>query len=425
MSTSPEAPDRALPRVIVIGGGFAGLAAAKILARERVRLTVLDKRNHHVFQPLLYQVATAGLSPADIAMPIRAVLRNMPDTEVLMARVERVDTGGKLVHLDRGESLPYDYLLIATGARHSYFGKPEWEKVAPGLKNLEEATEIRKRILTAFEEAERATDPARREACLTFVIVGGGPTGIEMAGAIAELARNALAADFNRINPTLARVILVEAGDRLLSAMAPVLSARAKRSLEKLGVTVRLGGRVTDVTPEGVAIGAEFIPARTTIWAAGVEPSPLAKTLGVPLDKSGRVIVEVDLSIPGHPEVFVAGDLAHVVYKGGTVPGMAPGAMQEGRAAARNILLKLGGRPARPFKYVDKGSLATIGRASAVAEVGPIKISGVIAWYMWLVVHIMYLIGFRNRLLVLIQWTWSYVTFQRGTRLITDASAPK
>ncbi len=406
-------------RAVIVGAGFAGLQAAKILAREALKLTVIDSHNHHLFQPLLYQVATAAVSPADIATPVRSVLRAMPDTEVLMAVVERIDTRQERVFLDRGQSVDYDYLILATGARHSYFNHPEWEPLAPGLKNLEDATEIRRRILMAFEEAERIRDPKLREPFLNFVIVGGGPTGIELAGAIAELARFAIEKDFNHITPSSATVHLVEAGAGVLSSFPGDVATKARKQLEKLGVRLHLDQRVTMIRPDGVEIGAEFLPARTVIWAAGVQPSSLGQDLGVPLDRGGRVVVEPDLSIPGHPEVFVCGDLAAVKWKNGTVPGQAPGAMQEGRHAARNVLRLLRGEPTKPFRYVDKGAMATIGRAKAVAEFHGLELSGRAAWWLWLVVHIFYLIGFRNRLLVLIQWAWSYLTFQRGARLIT------
>ena len=383
-------------------------------------MTVIDRLNHHLFQPLLYQVATAGLSPADIAMPVRAVLHGRNDTDVLMASVEKVDVATKTLILDRGEVVRYNYLLVATGARHSYFAHPEWEALAPGLKTLEDATEIRRRILIAFEEAERSPDPATRAALLTFVIVGAGPTGIELAGAIAELRRFALAKDFARINSRLARIILIEAGPRILASFPEKLSAAAAAALVRLGVEIQVDQRVTAITGDGVTAGGSFIAAKTVIWAAGVKPSKLASQLGAPLDRGGRVIVERDLSVAGHPEIFVGGDVASVAWKDDqTVPGMAPGAMQEGRRAARNILKLIAGQPTEPFQYIDKGSLATIGRASAVVSFAGINASGLVAWWIWLSVHIFYLIGFRNRLLVLIQWAWSYLTFQRGTRLIT------
>lgn len=406
-------------RVVIVGAGFAGLEAAKILARRSVALTVIDAHNHHLFQPLLYQVATAALSPADIATPVRAVLRGKPSTEVLMATVERIDAKQQIVYLDRDQTISYDYLILATGARHSYFNHPEWEPLAPGLKNLEDATEIRRRILMAFEEAERIADPKQREAFLNFVVVGAGPTGIELAGAIAELANYAIARDFNHINPSAATVILMEAGPRVLAAFPADVARKAQTQLEKLGVKIRLNQRVTDISAAGVAVGDEFIAARTVIWAAGVQPSSLGKDLGAPLDRGGRVIVQADLSVPAHPNVFVCGDLAAVAWKDGTVPGQAPGAMQEGRHAARNILRSMSEQERKPFHYIDKGSMATIGRAKAVVEFHGLKIAGRAAWWTWLFVHIFYLIGFRNRLLVLIQWAWSYITFQRGTRLIT------
>lgn len=413
------------PHVVVIGAGFAGLEAAKILADERLFLTVLDRNNHHLFQPLLYQVATAGLSPADIATPVRQVLSDTPNAEILMAQVAQIDPKAKTVRLGRGDVISYDYLLLATGARHSYFGHPEWEPLAPGLKTLEDATEIRRRVLLSFEEAELAKSETERDALLTFAVVGGGPTGLELAGAIAELARYALAKDFDHINPRLAKVLLIEAGPRLLSAFHPSLHAKAMKALERLGVQVLLDQKVTDITTAGVTVGGRFIPARTVVWAAGVEPSALARDLAVPLDKTGRVLVSGDLSVPGHPEIFVAGDLAAVPWKADVmVPGMAPGAMQGGRHAARNILRRISGTATQPFRYVHKGSMATIGRAAAVVDLEPFHFAGFFAWVTWLVVHIVYLIGFRSRALVLFQWAWSYVTFKRGTRLITGGPRP-
>lgn len=418
MASPDPAPET--PHVVIAGAGFAGLEAAKILARSRVAVTVVDRNNHHLFQPLLYQVATAGLSPADIAMPIRAILRDAPYTDVLMARIEGIDVAGKKLRLDRGEAVPYDYLVLGTGATHSYFGHGEWESVAPGLKSLEDATDIRRRVLLAFEEAERASRPQDQEALLTFVVVGAGPTGIEMAGAIAELSKFAMNEDFDHIHPELAKVVLIEAGPRLLAAFPENIAAKAIKPLTRLGIQLHLNERVTGITADGVTTSKGFIPARTVVWAAGVQPSPLAKDLGVPLDRAGRVFVEPDLSVPGRPEIFVAGDLAAVKWKGDEfVPGMAPGAMQEGRHAARNILRRIKGEPTRPFRYQHKGSMATIGRSAAVVDLGPFGFSGFFAWMTWLVIHIFYLIGFRNRFLVLFQWAWSYLTFQRGTRLIT------
>lgn len=408
------------PHIVIIGAGFAGLEAAKILARERVFLTIIDRNNHHLFQPLLYQVATAGLSPADIAMPVRSILSDSPNVEVFMAKVESIDPAKREVHLHGLDKISYDYLLVGTGARHSYFGHGEWEAFAPGLKTLEDATDIRRRILIAFEEAELSKTDREREQLLTFVVVGGGPTGLEMAGAIAELARFSLAKDFDRIDPKLAKVILVEAGPVLLAAFHKSLHHRAMRDLKRLGVQVELNTRVTDISNEGVTVGDRFIPARTVVWAAGVQPSSLAKDTGCPLDRSGRAIVDKDLSVPAHPEIFIAGDLAAAHWKDElTVPGMAPGAMQGGRHAARNILRRIKGTPTKPFHYLHKGSMATIGRAAAVVDLDPLHFGGFLAWLTWLFVHIFYLIGFRNRTLVLFQWFWSYLTFKRGTRLIT------
>jgi len=408
------------PHVVIVGAGFGGLQAAQVLTRKRVRVTVIDRRNHHLFQPLLYQIATAGLSPADIAVPIRSVLRDTPMTDVIMAEVHSIDVAAHKLHLQDGDAaVSYDYLILATGATHSYFGHSEWARYAPGLKTLEDATEIRGRVLLAFEEAEKARSAEERQALLTFVIVGGGPTGIEMAGAIAELARYALARDFDHINPQLAHIILVEAGPRLLAQFDPEISKKAVSPLERLGVQVLCNQRVTDITAAGVQMGDTFLPARTVIWAAGVAPSPLAKDLGVPLDRTGRVLVSPDLTIPGRPNIYVIGDLAAVAWPGhDTVPGMAPAAMQEGRHAAANILRQIDNKPPLPFHYKNKGMMATIGRASAVVDLGRTKFSGGFAWITWLFVHIMYLIGFRNRILVLFQWAWSYLTYGRGARLI-------
>lgn len=414
-----EAARHGRPHVVVVGAGFAGLAAAKILKDERIYLTILDKTNHHLFQPLLYQVATAGLSPADIALPVRSIFSDTPNVEVLMAQVEGIDPVAKRLRIEGRDEISFDYLLLATGAKHSYFGRSDWEAFAPGLKSLDDATDIRRRLLLAFEEAEFAKTQQERDALLTFVVVGGGPTGLELAGAVAELARFALAKDFDHINPALAKVVLIEAGPRLLAAFHPSLHGRAKRDLERLGVQVTLGQRVSEITADGVVAGGKFLPARTVIWAAGVLPSPLARDIGAPLDASGRVLVEPDLSVAIHPEIFVAGDLAAVPWRDGQfIPAMAPGAMQEGRHVARNILRRLRGEPTRPFRYVHKGSMATIGRAKAVVDLGPLHFGGSFAWLTWLCVHIFYLVGFRNRALVLFQWAWSYATFKRGTRLI-------
>jgi NADH dehydrogenase len=408
-----------ISRVVILGAGFGGLAAARALRKADAAVTVVDRSNHHLFQPLLYQVATAALNPADIASPIRRILRGQKNVEVLLAEAAAIDVPGRRVILLDGE-VPYDYLVVATGATHAYFGHDEWEPNAPGLKTLKDALEIRQRVLMAFEAAEREADETLKRAWMTFVIVGGGPTGVELAGTLAEVARQTLARDFHHIDTTLARVILVEGGPRVLATFTEDLSASACSQLERLGVEVRTDSVVTGVDADGVAIGDERIASRTVLWAAGVAASPLGKTLGAELDRAGRVRVEPDLTLPGHDNVYVIGDLATIVQDGKPVPGVAPAAMQEGRHAAENILRQLRGKPRLPFRYVDKGSLATIGRGAAVAHVGRFKASGFLAWIMWLFIHIFFLIGFRNRLIVLIQWAWSYVTFDRGARLITQ-----
>jgi len=416
------------PHVVIIGGGFGGLAAARALRKAPVRVTLLDRRNHHLFQPLLYQVATAALSPGEIAYPIRAVLARQDNARVLLAEAREIDVAGRRVVLDDGE-LHYDFLIVATGATHSYFGKP-WAELAPGLKSVEDALEIRRRVFLAYEAAERESDPALQREWLTFVVVGAGPTGVELAGALGEIGLTTLAHDFRRIDPTTVQVLLVEGKDRVLPTYAPKLSAAAQRQLEKRHVEVRLGTLVTDIDERGVTArtgGApERIGARTVLWAAGVAASPLARTLGVPLDGTGRVRVGDDLAIPDHPEVFVIGDLARMECDGVEVPGVAQGALQSGRHVARTIAAEARAAargapaPARGrFRYRDKGSMATIGRASAVVEMGRIQRSGFLAWMMWWAIHITYLIGFRNRFAVMFQWAWSYVTFQRGARLIT------
>jgi NADH dehydrogenase len=382
-----------------------------------VRVTVVDRRNHHLFQPLLYQVATAGLSPADIASPIRRILRKQRNTAVVLAEVESVDVAARRVVLKDG-AIGYDYLVVAAGATHSYFGHDDWEAFAPGLKSIEDALEIRRRALLAFEAAEREDDPARRRAWLTFVVVGGGPTGVEMAGAFAEIARHSLSREFRRIDPHTARVILVEAGPRILPAYPPDLSDHAVRQLEALGAQVWVGMPVTGVSAEGVEMGKEHVAAHTVVWAAGVAASPLARSLGAALDRAGRVKVDPDLTLPGHPEVQVVGDLAAVEQDGALVPGVAPAAMQMGRHAARNVLRALAGQPPLPFRYVDKGSLATIGRRSGVALFGKLRLWGFPAWAAWLAIHIFFLIGFRNRFVVLFSWAWAYLTYQRSARLI-------
>lgn len=410
-------------RIVIVGGGFGGLAAARVLAGTEAQVTLVDRRNHHLFQPLLYQVATAALNPSNVATPIRRILRHARNVEVLLGEVVAVDVPGRRVKLADGE-LSYDQLILATGATHAYFGHDDWEPFAPGLKTVEDALALRRRVLLAYESAEWQTDPAERARELTFVIVGGGPTGVELAGALTEIARKTLAADFRRFDPREAKVILVEAAPRLLGAMSPESSAAARRQLERLGVEVRLGQAVTAIDADGVSLGDRRLSARTVLWAAGVAASKLGRTLGVPLDRAGRVRVSADLSIPGAPEVFVAGDLAALEQDGKPVPGVAPAAIQEGRHAARNALAAIRGRPREPFYYRDKGTLATIGRAAAVADLGRAHLSGFLAWLVWLLVHIVTLIGFRNRLLVLIDWAWLYLTFERGARLITDVAAP-
>jgi NADH:ubiquinone reductase (H+-translocating) len=414
------------PRVVIVGGGFAGLAAARGLRRAPVRVTLVDRRNHHVFQPLLYQVATAALSPADVSAPIRGILRRQANLEVRMAEVVDVDLRARAVVLAGGDRLEYDFLVIATGATHAYFGHPEWAPLAPGLKTIEDATDIRRRFLLAFEAAEREDDPEARRALLTFVVVGAGPTGVELAGAMAEIARHSIVRDFRRIDPATARIVLVEGGPRVLPAYAPSLAAYAERALGRIGVEVRTGAVVTRVDPEGVEIGGERIATRNVVWAAGVTASPLGARLGAPLDRAGRVRVAPDLTVPGHPEVYVTGDLAGLDGADGRpLPGVAPVANQQGRHAARNVRLALQGRPLRPFRYVDRGSMATIGRNAAVLEAGRLKMKGLPAWLAWLFVHIFALIGFRNRAMVMLQWAWSYLTWQRGARLITGEVGPE
>jgi NADH dehydrogenase len=405
--------------VVIVGAGFGGLAAARALRRASVRITIVDRSNHHLFQPLLYQVATAALSPADIAAPIRRIFRHQANVAVMLADASAVDVSAKRVVLADG-SIDYDILIVATGATHAYFGHEDWARHAPGLKSLHDALLIRRRVLISFEVAEREPDEARRRAWMTFVIVGAGPTGVELAGTLAEVTRQTLAKDFRHINTASARVILVEATSRVLGAYTEDLSTAACKQLEALGVSVWTGVQVTGIDAEGVWIGPERIHARTVLWAAGVAASPLAQTLGVPLDRVGRVLVEPDLTVPSRDDVYVIGDLAHLETDGVLVPGVAPAAMQQGAHVAGNIIRTIKGQPRLPFRYVDKGMLATIGRGAAVAKVGPIKASGHFAWLLWLFVHILFLIGFRNRLLVMIQWFWSYVTFDRGARLITE-----
>jgi NADH dehydrogenase len=406
--------------VVILGGGFGGLYAARALDHPSVRVTLADRRNHHLFQPLLYQVAAAMLNPSDIAAPIRSVLRRQRNAEVLLAEASAIDPRGRRVLFADGGELRYDYLIVATGAAHSYFGHDDWERFAPGLKTIEDALEIRRRVFLAYEAAEREEEPEARREWMTFVIIGGGPTGVELAGALAEIARRGMEREFRRIETSAARVIVIEGLERLLPSYPPSLSQAARRELERRGVEVRTGRQVTGIDERGVEAGGERIPCRSVIWAAGVEASPLARSLGAPLDRAGRVIVEPDLSVPGEPHVFVIGDLARLERDGKPVPGVAPAAIQEGRHAARNILRAVRGEPALPFRYADRGSFATIGRGAAVGEIfGRFRITGMAAWIAWLAIHIFFLIGFRNRFFTLLNWAYHYATFRRGARLIT------
>jgi len=419
----PDLSDKRRRRqIVIIGGGFGGLTAAKTLRNVDADITLIDRTNHHVFQPLLYQVATAALAPSDITAPIRWLLRRQRNTTVLLGEVCSIDTERKIVCLDyENREIPYDYLIVAAGSRHAYFGHEEWEPIAPGLKAIEDGTEMRRRFLLAFERAEKAVDEAEQNEYLTFVIVGGGPTGVELSGALPMIARKALYPDFRHIDTRRTRVILLEGGPRILPSFPESLAKTAHRNLEELGVEVRTNSVVTLVEPNAVHVGAERIAARTIFWAAGNAASPLGRSLGVPVDHAGRVVVEADLSIPGHPEVFVAGDLALVNRKGmPQVPGVAPAAMQEGRTAARNVMRLMRGQPTQSFRYRNKGDLAVIGRSRAIADLGKIRFTGLFAWLFWLFLHIMYLVGFRNRVSVLIQWAYSYFTYQRGVRLITN-----
>jgi NADH dehydrogenase len=421
-------------RVVIVGGGFGGLYAAQALRKAPVQLTLLDRRNFHLFQPLLYQVATGALSPANIAAPLRAVLRKQRNATVLLGEVTDFDLAAREVQLKDGR-LGYDTLIVATGARHHYFGHPEWEQSAPGLKTVEDATTMRRRILTAFEEAERTPDPVKQQALLTFVVVGGGPTGVELAGAIAETAHFTLRGNFRRINPASARVYLLEAADRILLSYPPELAAKAVRALTRLGVTVRTGTMVTEVHPHQVHVRAggadEVLPSHTVLWGAGVQASPLAEKLakaaGAELDRAGRVLIGPDCTLPGHPEVFVIGDMACFLHQTGKpLPGVAPVAMQMGTFAARTIQQRLAGRPgSERFAYHDRGNMATIGRASAVADLGWLKLSGYPAWLVWLFIHLLYLIAFENRVMVMFQWAWNYVTRGRAARLITETREDK
>src|SRR6266508_4251585 len=412
------------PRVVIIGAGFGGLSAVKQLARVPFDVTIVDRHNYHLFQPLLYQVATAGLSPGDIASPIRGILHRQRNANVILAMVSGVDLSCKEV-MAEGRRIPYDYLIVATGAEHAYFGH-DWSTYAPGLKTIDDATYLRRRILLAFERAENEPAPDERRRLLNFVVVGGGPTGVEMAGAIAELAKRALAADFRSIDPRCARIILIEAGPRLLAPFDPALSEAARRSLEELGVEVRLGAGVTECDGSGVTVGRERIETRTIMWAAGVKASPAAEWLGVEGDSAGRVTVAPDLSVPGHPDIFVIGDVALAAGEDGKpLPGVAPVAKQQGQYVAKALIARARGKTLPPFRYRDYGTLATIGRKRAVAQLGRVKLSGFLAWVLWSVAHIYYLIGFRNRLVVAMNWAWSYLTFQRGTRLITGITGSR
>jgi NADH dehydrogenase len=415
-------PSKSTPRVVIVGAGFGGLRAAKGLLHERVQITILDRKNHHTFQPLLYQVATAGLSPGEIAAPVRSIFRGDTNVVSLLEEVQDFDLARRLVRT-REQDIPYDYLIVAAGAMHAYFGHDEWEPLAPGLKTIEDALEIRRRVLLAFELAERQAVAGEATEPVNFVVVGAGPTGVELAGTLAEITRHVLAHEFRHIDPSRAKILLLEGGPRVLPAYAEDLSRSAEEQLRHLGVEVRTNTMVTQVEPGAVRFGDNRVVAPVILWAAGVAASPLGKMLGVPCDRAGRVQVQPDLSIPDHPEVFVIGDLASLKDENGKLlPGVAPVAMQEGTFAAKMIRRDLAGKPREPFKYWDKGSLATIGRAAAVAQFGKLHISGFIAWLAWLFIHIFFLIGFRNRLLVFIQWAWSYMTYERGARLITGSS---
>jgi NADH dehydrogenase len=411
---------------VIVGGGFGGLSAARVLRHADVRVTLLDRRNHHVFQPLLYQVATATLSPGDIAAPIRWILRRTRNVRVLLGEASRIDVASRRVELTDGATLDYDWLIVATGSTHAYFGHDDWETDAPGLKTLEDAIGIRRRILIAFERAEREEDAGRQRELLTFVLVGGGPTGVELAGTLAEIARQTLRHEFRSIDTTRARIVLVEAGPTILSTFPEKLRHAARESLRRLGVEIREGTAVTSVDRHGVVAGGERLDAGTVLWAAGVAASSLVRTLGVPLDRAGRVIVEPDLSIPGHPEVFVVGDAAAFLHQGGMLlPGVAQTAMQGAAHAARTILRRLRGNAPRPFVYRNYGSMAIVGRRAAISDLRWIRFSGVVSWLAWLFLHIFMLIGFRNRVIVLIEWAVAYITFQRGARLITNDPGPR
>ncbi len=414
------------PKVVIVGAGFGGLSAAKALGGSDLAVTVVDRLNYHLFQPLLYQVAMAGLSATDVAYPIRRILRHHANIEVLLDEVQRIDLPHRRVRLADGIELAYDYLIIAAGAETSYFGHEDWAPVAPGLKDLNDAFEVRRRVLSALEAAERTDDPEEKRRLLTFVVVGGGPTGVELAGAIADLSRGILLEDFRRVKPTETRVVLVEMADRILLPFEPTLSERASDQLRELRVDVRVSARVERIDAGGVLVGGEEIPCRTVLWAAGVRPSPLAAALGVPLGRGGRVVVGPDCTLPGRPEVFIIGDMASLTPAGAAapLPGISPVAIQEGRHAARNILRVKGGLPPEPFHYFDKGFMATIGRARAVAELGRLRMSGFLAWLTWVVVHLWYLVGFRNRIVVFLNWIWAYVMASHGARIIAGRPTP-
>jgi len=423
LKTSKGIPGNPRPHVVIVGGGFGGLTAAQSLRHTPVEVTIVDRSNHHLFQPLLYQVATAGLSPSEIASPIRSILRKQKNTRVLLGEVTGIDMHKRVVALREREvgDLSYDFLILASGAQNNYFGNDIWARYTLGLKDLADAIEIRRRVLLAFEEAERTADANRRKQLLTFVVIGGGPTGVELAGALSELSRFALARDFKAINPRSTSITLIEMAPRILSSFPDALSAKAVRQLEELGVQVRTGARVTGIDAQGVHLGDELISAAIIVWAAGVRATVLSAGLGVPVDRAGRIIVEPDCSIPGHPEAFAIGDTAVYLHQGGKpLPGVSPVAMQQGRYVAHNIDRSVRGRPLKPkFHYFDKGNMATIGRSRAIAEIGKLKLSGFLAWLAWLVVHLFFLVGFRNRLIVMIDWAYSYFTYRRGVRLIT------
>jgi NADH dehydrogenase len=404
------------PKVVIIGGGFGGVYAARILADQPVEVTLIDRTNHHLFQPLLYQVATAMLSPADIAQPIRSILKDAKNIRVVMGRVDSIDTTAKVVHT-HGSQYPFQYLILAAGARHSYFGNDHWEAFAPGLKNLSDALELRRRILNSFEIAETTTDAGVRQAAMTFVIIGAGPTGVEMAGAISELAKRTIVQDFRHIQTQRARIVLLDAAPKVLPTFADTLCVSALKQLKQLDIEVRVSTKVLGVTAEGVQLEHEFIRARTVVWAAGNEASPLAKQLGE-TDRQGRIIVNDDLSVPGHPEIFAIGDVANFSHQGGKpLPGVAPLAMQSGEQAARNVLALAEGNPTKKFNYWDKGSMATIGRNKAIADLKVIKLSGFLAWLSWLLIHLLFIVELRNRILIFFQWAWSYITYTHGARL--------